>query len=79
MSRDPVRPIECREHSCREPIFFVVSAKDPAKRVPVDADSLNDEDLEALDRGEDVTFDRGRGHVSHFTTCTAACKFTRRR
>ena len=72
-------PASCRESSCGESIFFIVSARDPKKLVPVDADSLNDEDLEALDRGEEITFDRARGHVSHFTTCPAASKFTGRR
>jgi hypothetical protein len=73
------RPASCREPSCGESIFFIVSARDPKKLVPVDADSLNDEDLEALDRGEALTFDRARGHISHFTTCPAAARFSGRR
>jgi len=38
------------------------------KNMPVDAESLTDEDLEILGRGEALDY-RHNDHVSHFDTC----------
>ena len=66
----------CRENGCRAPILFLNSPRS-GKSVPVDAESLNEEDAEALCRGESVDFDKARGHISHFSTCKNPNRFSR--
>lgn len=73
----PLKTATCREESCKAPMVWLVSNRDPAKNVPVDADSLSDDDVELLERREPVTFDPAR-HVSHFKTCKTPQRFTGR-
>lgn len=55
----------CR--SCGAEIGWVVTSK--GKNMPVDAESLSDEDLEVLGRvGEKLDYRHGE-HISHFSTC----------
>jgi hypothetical protein len=67
---------ECRERECRAAIVFLSSLTAIGKKVPVDVESLNEEDIEMLDRGEEVGFQRARGHVSHFTSCKNPKRFS---
>lgn len=50
-------PRESRCRSCRAPIVWLLTVN--GKRMPVNADTVRD---------EDVQFEAGR-HVSHFATC----------
>lgn len=68
----------CRESTCKAEFVWLVSAKDASKHVPVDLDSLNDDDIDALERREEVTFSSESGHVSHFTTCKAPRQFSKK-
>ena len=66
---------KCR--SCDTEIAFVETRS--GSQMPVDADSLDDEDIEILGRvGERLQYEHGR-HVSHFATCPDAYKFRRKR
>lgn len=60
-------PRESRCHSCRDPIVWLITAA--GKRIPVNADTVRD---------EDSIFEYGR-HVAHFTTCPHAAEHRRRR
>lgn len=73
----PAKAAECREQKCKAAIFFLISQRDPRKKVPVDAETVTDEDLFELENGEDVFFDSARGHVSHFRTCRAPRQFSK--
>lgn len=59
--------IPCR--SCKAEIAFVITRK--GNKMPVDVESLTDEDLELMEKGEPVPF-RYNDHVSHFQTCPSA-------
>jgi len=48
------------------------------KNMPVDADSLTEEDVETIRAGEELPYRHGE-HVSHFETCPAAAKFRKPR
>jgi hypothetical protein len=73
-----MRTVRCEEESCKAEFVYLVSAKTGKACVPVDVETLSDDDLDALERGEDVTFDSTRGHVSHFKTCTNPRRFSHR-
>lgn len=61
---------------CGTQIAFVLTRK--GKHMPVDADSLSEEDVELLNRpGQSVDYRHG-DHVSHFTTCPKAKEFRKR-
>lgn len=65
------KPKVCEGPDCGAEIAFLKSAKDPAKKVPVDYVTLTDEDLyriEKAGRADVVQFD-GQHHVSHYKTC----------
>jgi len=62
---------KCR--SCEAEIAFVKTKR--GKAMPVDAESLTEEDVEILGRvGEEVAYRHGE-HVSHFSTCPDADKY----
>lgn len=61
------RIVRCR--ACQARIIFLQSANDPDKRVPVDADTVEP---------EDVIYEHGR-HESHFRTCTDPGRFSKGR
>jgi hypothetical protein len=65
--RAACRVVPCREESCKKPIIYL---RNPAtgKDVPVDAATVEATDTEYV---------KGR-HVSHFTTCTAPGRFSKR-
>jgi hypothetical protein len=70
-----MRTKTCREASCGVEFVWLDSVKSPGKFVPVDVDTLSEEDVELLERGEPVAYDERR-HVSHFRTCTEANTFS---
>ena len=63
---------------CDAKIAFTVTSS--GKWMPVDADSLNDEDVELLGRvgGEKVEYRHG-DHMSHFATCPEADSFRKKK
>ena len=65
----------CR--ACGEDIAFVVTRA--GKKMPVNADSLSEEDVELLRLvGQTVDYRHGE-HESHFSTCIKADEFRRGR
>jgi hypothetical protein len=63
---------------CRSCGAYIVWLKTKAgKNMPVDADSLDDVDLEA-EAGEMPLFDPSAGHISHFATCPNADQHRRK-
>lgn len=65
---------KCR--GCNAEIAFVGTRS--GKLMPIDADSLNDEDIEILGRvGERLQYEHGR-HEPHHATCPEAVKFRRK-
>ena len=64
--------MKCREYACQAEIVFLTTKW--GNLMPVDAESLTDEDCELLDGREQVEFRPGE-HVSHFSTCIAPDKF----
>ena len=62
---------KCR--SCGAYIVFLKTKS--GSNMPVDADSLDDTEMEG---GEKPLFDASAGHVSHFATCPNADKHRRR-
>lgn len=59
---------------CEQEIAFLKTAS--GKTMPVDAESLSEEDVELINRGDQPEF-RYNDHVSHFATCPAAAEFRR--
>lgn len=53
---------------CGEKIAWTKSRK--GKNVPVDVESLSEEDVEILGRKDEALGYRYKGHVCHFETCT---------
>lgn len=64
---------KCR--ACEAEIAFVKTKR--GRSMPVDAESLTEEDVEILGRvGDSVEYRHGE-HVSHFSTCASASSFRR--
>ncbi len=63
---------KCR--SCGAYIIWLKTST--GKNIPVDADSLDDVEIEG---GEKPIFDAKAGHISHFATCPNADKHRRRK
>ena len=51
---------------CEQDIAFLITKK--GKKMPVDADSLSEDDIAALGQGDQVDFRWGE-HNSHFGSC----------
>ena len=51
---------------CDQDIAFLITKK--GKKMPVDAESLSEDDVAVLEQGESVDF-RWGDHISHFGTC----------
>jgi hypothetical protein len=61
---------------CRSCGAYIVWLKTRAGiNMPVDADSVDDVEIEA---GEMPLFDAKQGHISHFATCPAAAIYRKR-
>jgi hypothetical protein len=61
---------------CRSCGAYIVWLKtSTGKNMPVDADSLDEAEIE---HGERPVFDAKEGHISHFATCPDAGKFRKR-
>lgn len=67
-----VRTANCR--SCDAAIVWMVTAT--GRRMPVDADTVDEADLEFV--GGAPLFDQQLGHVSHFSTCPDHDKWRRK-
>lgn len=63
----------CR--SCDESIVWMRT--NTGKNMPVDADTVDEADLETTEDGAPL-FDHQKGHVSHFATCPHADEHRRR-
>lgn len=63
--------LKCK--SCNKEIAFLVTRKNN-KFIPVDYDSLSDEEKSLLKEDKTVYFEQFR-HVSHFATCPFANKY----
>ena len=72
-----MRTSRCDESACKAEIIFLKNPKTD-KFVPVDVDSLSEEDQELLDRGEEIAYDSSTGHVSHFKTCSNPRRFSKK-
>lgn len=63
---------------CRSCDAYVVWMRtNTGKSMPVDADSIDEDELERAEDGTPL-FDAGLGHVSHFATCPHASEHRRR-
>lgn len=60
----------CKE--CGAEIYFLTTKK--GKKIPVDADSMTEEDVQDIKTGNKRLFRYG-DHVAHFLTCTDPDKF----
>lgn len=68
---------ECNGPNCREQIAFVQTKA--GKSMPINAESLSDEDVEILSRiGEQIDYRHG-DHVPHHSTCCDVESFRRPR
>lgn len=65
----------CDEPGCGTLMVWLISAKDPDKRVPTDRSTVSDEDAQVAG----TVFDGSKGHVSHFKTCKNPSRFNRRK
>lgn len=75
--KDNGKPITAKQcQKCRAQIYFLRNSKKDGSLgwIPVDAESLNGEDLHKLGSGE-LIFYRWKDHVSHFKTCPNAREF----
>jgi len=64
--KDKTKTTACRSEECGQEIAFTRTPR--GKLMPVDAETLSDEDLEQLARGEEIIYRHGE-HESHFNTC----------
>lgn len=69
----------CAQDGCPGRFVYLASAVKVGKFVPTDLATVSEDDLARLARGDSVTYNSGRGHVSHFLTCTNPGRFGRRR
>lgn len=70
----PIESVACNKGPlCNQEIFFLkYKKKDKTEgKMPVNAESVNDEDRESLAAGENIWF-RYKDHVSHFSNCAYA-------
>lgn len=58
--------------ACDAAIAFLKTKS--GKPMPVDIETVNEQEKQKLVNGEDVPFEFGR-HISHFATCPEAKKF----
>lgn len=75
MPKEEKKEISIKCRACPQEIVFLLTKK--GNKMPVDVDSLTEEDVAALEAREDVEF-RYNEHVSHFKTCPAAKQFSSR-
>lgn len=61
---------------CNSAIVFLKTKT--GKDMPVDIDSISEEEKGKIIKGEIVSFEYGR-HISHFATCPKANKFRRKK
>lgn len=60
----------CR--SCNHEIYFCKTSQ--GKPIPVNSESLSEEEKQKIKNGDEVTFIYGH-HIAHFATCKDASKF----
>ncbi len=75
MTRTESPTTKCRE--CDAEISFVRTRRD--KQMPVNAESLTEEDVEVLSRVGGVVDYRHDDHESHFATCSDPDRFRKPR
>lgn len=63
---------KCRELTCQAEIVWLKTPN--GKNMPVDAESLSEEDAALISQGHQVEY-RHHDHVSHFSTCKQADLF----
>jgi hypothetical protein len=64
---------ECRE--CSAPIVWMITSK--GKNIPVNIDSVSDDDQQEAEAGEKILFVYGT-HTCHFNDCPAADSFRKK-
>jgi len=67
--------MRCR--SCGKEIFFLKTKNE--KLIPINADSISEEDKRLLAEGKEVYFDLKKGHVTHFADCPSANRWRRKK
>jgi len=65
--------IYCR--SCGKRIVFLKT--DSGKKIPINYETLSNEDIENLEQGEEVLFDSTL-HISHFSDCPQSKKWRKK-
>jgi len=60
--------------ACNKEIYFLQTKN--GKNIPVNAETLSEEEVKQIANGEKVIFDSKR-HISHFADCPEANKFRR--
>ena len=66
----------CESPECKAEMVFLKNPKS-GKMVPVDVDSLSEEDVQELEAEREIQWDNAR-HVSHYKTCKDPQRFTSR-
>lgn len=69
-------PKTCVEKNCGMK-FYYIKNQETSKFIPVDVDSLSEDDIQKLQRFDTVYYDKTR-HVSHFKTCKNPNRFSRK-
>ena len=67
----------CRENKCGKEIYFAINAETD-KTIPVDADSMTQDEIDWASRGLEWDYDKTR-HISHYKTCTNPNRFSKRK
>ena len=74
-------PTPCRELTCTGLIAWLAGKVNPKTgtpaNVPVDWDSLSNDEKERYERGERFGYDKSAGHYSHYETCTKPGRFAK--
>jgi hypothetical protein len=59
--------------ACKKEIYFLQTKS--GKLIPVNADSISEDDKMLLDKGNVILFEPAKKHITHFSDCPDAKKF----